>query len=209
MKNSAALALAVGLRGARLVLDLFPGVFDRNRQTDAIDGQQFNQPAWGRTSIALTTLPMRHTVGVIVLLGALANAQALTPRPDNSPDLFAGEWAGTGGFGSYCYLHLDPDHRGTLLIDAGSGDWLGARLQWRNEQQNLVVESLVPLPLVSARRVLPLTQAVIRTGVNLSLSLRWSAAGDECKLQRAETLARHLNRAREVIDRLPAGDAGR
>jgi len=149
---------------------------------------------------------MRYTVSVILLLSVLASAQALSPPPDNSPALFAGEWAGTGQFGSYCYMHLAADHQGVLLIDAGAGDWLGARLQWRNAQQNLVVESLVPLPFVPELRVLPLTQAVIRTGVNLSLNLSWDGSPEACNLQRAETLAGRLDRARETITRVPVGE---
>ncbi|MFZ2235366.1 MAG: hypothetical protein WAV67_03200 [Dokdonella sp.] len=40
--------------------------------------------------------------------------------------MFAAEWAGIGEGGSHCYLKLDPNGQGWVLIDAGTGDLLGA-----------------------------------------------------------------------------------
>jgi hypothetical protein len=78
---------------------------------------------------------MRHFPRLLLLLGLLGNANALTPPPDNSTGFFAGEWTGNGEHGAFCYLNLVADGTGLVLIDAGSGDWLGARMQWRNSRQ--------------------------------------------------------------------------
>lgn len=65
--------------------------------------------------------------GVIAMtLACLGNAGAQAPPPDRSPALFAAEWAGIGEGGSHCYLKLDPNGQGWVLIDAGTGDLLGA-----------------------------------------------------------------------------------
>lgn len=145
---------------------------------------------------------MRYFIGSTLFFVWLGSAIALSPPPDNSPSLFAGEWAGTGERGGYCYLNLGADSRGVVLIDGGTGDWLGAQMQWRNRQQTLQVEKVTPLPVSTQRRVMPLETFVLRGGFNQSLSLTWNAQSSGCQLQKIETMARHLDRARNAIEGL-------
>jgi len=152
---------------------------------------------------------MRCFTGLALLLAWLGSASALTPPPDTSTGFFSGEWAGTGERGSYCYLNLGADGRGIVLIDGGSGDWLGARVRWRNRQQALQVEEAIPLPVSTQRRIMPLEAFVLRSGFNQSLSLTWNAQSSGCQLQKIEATARHLNRARNAIEGLPRGDSKR
>ena len=85
-------------------------------------------------------------------LGDIAHAQS--PPPDNSPGFFSGEWSGTGEHGSYCYLRLNADGSGWVLSDGGSGDWLGAGVPWRDRQQSLQVDTIIPARASVARRVI-------------------------------------------------------
>ena len=152
---------------------------------------------------------MRYFIGLVLFFAWLGSASALTPPPDNSPSFFSGEWAGTGEQGSYCYLNLGADGWGLVLIDRGAGDWLGARMQWRNRQQTLQVEKIIPLPVSTQRRVMPLETFVLRSGFNQSLSLTWNAQSSGCQLQKIETTARHLDRARNAIGGLLQGESKR
>jgi hypothetical protein len=154
-------------------------------------------------------LPGRAVRCGLVLLGvaALAPAQALTPLPDSSPAFFAGEWAGAAGQGGYCYLALDAGGTGVVLIDGGSGDWLGARLRWHNDRQSLQVDEVMPLAFSAQERMMPLPAFTLRSGLNQSLALAWGTASPGCQLQKTETAERHLQRARQALRALPA--AGR
>lgn len=145
---------------------------------------------------------MRHFIGLVMLIACLETANALTPLPDSSPSFFSGEWAGTGEQGTYCYLNLSADGWGWVLIDGGAGDWLGARIQWRNMKQALHVDKIIPLPFSSQRRIMPLDKFVLSSGFNQSLSLTWNAQASGCQLQKIETVAQHLNRAHSIIDGL-------
>jgi len=89
-----------------------------------------------------------------------------------------------------------------VLIDGGAGDWLGARVQWRKQHQTLQVEKIIPLPVSIQRRIMPLEKFVLRSGFNQSLSLTWSAKSSGCQLQKIETTAHHLNRARDAVEGL-------
>jgi hypothetical protein len=150
---------------------------------------------------------MRYFIGLVLLFACLGTANALTPLLDSSPSFFSGEWAGTGEQGTYCYLNLSADGWGWVLIDGGAGDWLGARLQWRNLQQALQVEKIIPLPASTERRIIPLAKFVFRSGFNQTLILTWNARSTGCQLQKIETMARHLNRARSIIDGMPQGES--
>ncbi len=145
---------------------------------------------------------MRYLIGLLLLFTCLGAANALTPLPDSSPSFYSGEWAGIGEQGSYCYLNLGADGWGWVLINGGAGDWLGARVQWRNRHQTLEIEKAIPLPFSSKQRVMPLETFVLRSEFNQSLSLTWSAKSPGCQLQRIETTAHHLNRARNAIEGL-------
>jgi hypothetical protein len=146
---------------------------------------------------------MRHFMGSALFLAWMGSAIAQSPPLDNSTGFFAGEWAGTGERGSYCYLNLSADRRGIVLIDSGSGDWLGARLEWHNRQQSLQIGKVMPLPFSAQRRIMPLSNFVLRSGFNHSLSLTWSPQSSGCHMQKIETTARQLTRARTAIEGLP------
>jgi hypothetical protein len=138
----------------------------------------------------------------------VAVAHALTPLPDSSAKFFIGEWSGSGANGAYCYLTLNADGRGLVLIDGGSGDWLGARIKWHNRQQSVVVDTITPLPTSNRLRVMPLQNFTLSTGFNQSLTVKWSSRAESCNLQKIETTASHLNRARNVMNELPTAQGG-
>lgn len=148
-------------------------------------------------------LTVKNSIPLALLLACLGTANALTPPPDNSPGFFAGEWAGTGEQGSYCYLKLNADGWGWVLIDGGAGDWQGARLQWRNRQQALQVGKIIPLATSVQLRIMPLEKFALGTGLNQSLKLSWSEPSGVCQMQKTETTARQLVRARGAIEGLP------
>jgi hypothetical protein len=152
---------------------------------------------------------MRYFTGLVILFAWLGTAHALTPPLDNSPGFFSGEWAGTGNQGAYCYLKLSTNGWGWVLVDGGAGDWLGARIQWRNRQQSLQIEKIVPLHASTQLRVMPLGQFVLSGGFNQSLRLTWNEQSGDCHLQMIETTARHLLRARKAIESLLPGESMR
>jgi hypothetical protein len=147
---------------------------------------------------------MRFLITFMMIFVSVEAANALTPLPDSSYGFFSGEWSGTGAQGAYCYLNLNTDGRGLVLIDSGSGDWLGARIHWRNRQQSVEVEKTIPLPTSSQLRIMPLGQFTLSTGFNQSLKLNWSSRSDGCYLQKIEKTANHLTRARNVMNILPS-----
>lgn len=127
---------------------------------------------------------------------------ASSPPPDNSPGLFSGEWAGTGAQSAYCYLKMDADGRGLVLIDGGTGDWLGARIHWRNRHQALEIEKIIPLQTSSQLRIMPLEHFTLNAGFNQSLHLSWSKTSDGCYLQKIEASQDRLANARNVMNKL-------
>jgi hypothetical protein len=145
---------------------------------------------------------MRYLIRTVLLFACLGTAHALTPPPDNSPGLFAGEWAGNGEHGGYCYLKLGADGSGWVLIDGGAGDWLGARMQWHNQRQALQVDKIIPLVASARLRVMPLEKFLLGSGFNQSLKLTWNEQSAGCQLQKVDTTARHLDRARNAIEGL-------
>ena len=149
---------------------------------------------------------LRYFIRIGLLFAWVGTANGLTPLPDNSPEFFSGEWAGNGEHGSYCYLILNANGSGWVLIDGGAGDWLGAGMQWRNRQQTLQVEKFKPLRASPQLRVMPLDKFALSSGFNQSLRLTWSEKSGGCQLQKIEITARHLTRARSVIEGLLSGD---
>lgn len=152
---------------------------------------------------------MRYFVGLALIIVWLGTAEALTPLPDPSPGFFSGEWAGNGQQGAYCYLNLSADGWGWVLIDGGTGDWLGARMQWRNQQQSLQVEEVIPLLASAQLRVLPLEKFVLSSGLNQSLKLTWNEPSGGCHLQKLDTTASHLLGARKTLESLMSGASKR
>jgi hypothetical protein len=144
----------------------------------------------------------------LALLAGLPPAGALTPLPDTTPGFFAGEWAGAGEQGGYCYMTLDVDGSGVVLIDGGSGDWLGARMRWHNERQALVVDRVLPMPFSAQHRVMPLPAFTIRSGLNQSLGVSWSARALACQMQKIDAATRHLEQARSALQSMNK-DAGK
>ena len=146
---------------------------------------------------------MRHVIAAIALMVAtVADTGALTPAADTSAAYFAGEWTGVGERGAACYLNLSADGRGWVLVDAGAGDWMGASMVWRNNQQALVVDQAIPLAASARLRTMPLEKFTLSSGMNQSMKLVWREASGVCLLQRTETTADQLARAREVMTRL-------
>ncbi len=152
---------------------------------------------------------MRCFIRLTLLFAWLGTANALTPPPDSSRGFFSGEWAGTGEHGSYCYLALSDDGWGWALIDGGAGNWSGARMQWRNRQQALQVEKIIPLAASTQLRIMPLEKFSLSGGFNQSLKLHWNDQSGGCQLQKIETTARHLARARSAIEGLRSGKSMR
>ena len=146
---------------------------------------------------------MRISTVFMVLFICVETANALTPLPDSSPGFFAGEWSGIGGQGSYCYINMKVDGRGVVLIDSGSGDWLGAQIQWRNRKQAVEVEKITPLPASSQLRIMPLDRFSLSTAFNQSLKLTLNGHSDGCYLQKIDTTANNLARARNVAKKTP------
>lgn len=145
---------------------------------------------------------MRYLAIVAVTLALLRTAGALTPLPDESLGFFAGEWAGAGEQGAYCYLNLDGRGRGWVLIDAGAGDWLGARIHWKNKHQALLVEKITPLRASAELRVMSLASFSLASGFNQSLRLAWGHGSSGCQLQKTAVSADHLAQARSTLERL-------
>lgn len=139
----------------------------------------------------------------VVLFICVETVNALTPLPDSSPGFFAGEWSGIGGQGSYCYLNMKVDGRGVVLIDNGSGDWLGAQIQWRNRKQAVDVEKITSLPSSSQLRIMPLERFTLSTEFNQSLKLTLNGQSDGCYLQKIDTTANHLAKARNIANKIP------
>ena len=142
---------------------------------------------------------MRYTTVIAVVLVFLTTARALTPRLDESSDFFAGEWSGNAAQGGYCYLNLRADGHGWVLIDAGSGDWLGARIDWHNQRQAVAVEKITPLPNTMQLRVMPVSGLTLTTEFNRSLALSWGQPASSCQLQKIEAAAQHLMQARALV----------
>ena len=145
---------------------------------------------------------MRYTTVIAIVLVFIPTARALTPRLDESSDFFAGEWAGNAARGGYCYLNLRADGHGWVLIDGGSGDWLGARIDWHNHRQAVAVAKITPLPSTTQLRVMPLSGLTLTTEFNQSLALRWGQPASSCQLQKIEATAQHLMQARALATTL-------
>jgi hypothetical protein len=152
---------------------------------------------------------MRHFMQYALLLIWWGTAGALTPPLDNAPGFLSGEWAGAGEQGSYCYVKLNADGSGWVLVDGGAGDWQGARIQWRNSRQAVQVEKIVPLTASAQLRIMPLGKLSLGGGFNRSLTLSWSEQSGACQLQKIEDVARHLGAARAAIEGMSSGQRPR
>ena len=122
---------------------------------------------------------------IFTLLAALAasSSPALTPPLDNRPSFFAGDWIGTGADDQLCFIRLQPDGNGTVLVGNASGDWLGARIRWQNQRQSMVLIEASPLPAEPHRRLMPLSGLTLRSGINQTLQLKPGERSPVCELQ--------------------------
>jgi hypothetical protein len=141
----------------------------------------------------------RSLLLLIAAIGA-GPATALTPLPDGRPGFFAGDWVGTGADDVYCFVRLQADGSGTVLVEGGSGDWLGARIQWRNERQHVVLVDVSPLPFDPGRRLMPLSRLLLSSGVNRTLQLRWSDRRSACELQWQVDVQHRTDQARKLLE---------
>jgi hypothetical protein len=144
---------------------------------------------------------------LLAILGA-TSAPAQSPPLDGSPAFFSGDWIGTGTRDDFCFIRLHPDGRGTVLLMGAGGDWLGARIRWRNERQSLVVLAVQPLPNDPHRRLAPLDQLSLGTGFGTTIHLRLDKQGSPvCELQRRTMVQQNVSAAELLLDD-PADHAG-
>lgn len=138
---------------------------------------------------------------LFAMLGLLAAgaAQSLTPPLDSRPAFFAGDWIGTGSRDTLCFLRLQPDGSGTLLVGGASGDWQGARLRWRNQRQTIELLELSPLPADPSRRLMPLAPLTLHSGVNQTIQLMRGERLPLCELQRQIDVQRRAGEAAALL----------
>lgn len=136
---------------------------------------------------------------LLIALGASASL-ALTPPLDNRPGFFAGDWIGTGPEDMFCFVRLQTDGNGTVLVRGASGDWLGARIRWRNQQQSVVLVAASPFPVELGRRLLPLIQLDLRSGINQTLQLKSGVRNPVCELQLSNKVLRRSREAEMLLD---------
>ena len=129
-----------------------------------------------------------------------SSSLALTPPLDNRPGFFAGDWIGTGAEDMFCFIRLHPDGNGTVLVNGASGDWLGARIRWRNQQQSMVLIEASPLPAEPGRRLLPLSGLTLRSGMNQTLQLKPGERNPVCELQLRNKVRRRSGEAWMLLD---------
>ena len=136
---------------------------------------------------------------LIATFGAL-DATATTPLPDGRPEFFVGDWAGTAGEDSFCFMRLKNDGSGTVLLSGASGDWFGATIRWRNERQVLKLVSAVPLPADPQRRLMALPRLTLSSGMNRTARLGWEGHASPCELQLKSELLRREKEALVLLD---------
>jgi len=147
---------------------------------------------------------LRMVFALLAVLGA-SPSPALTPPLDNRPGFFAGDWIGTGAEDLFCFIRLQPDGTGTVLVGSASGDWLGARIRWRNRQQSMELIETSPLAAEPGRRLLPLSGLTLRSGINRTLQLKPGERIPVCELQLHDGVLRRAGQARMLLDN--AGDS--
>lgn len=73
----------------------------------------------------------------------------------------------------------------------------------------LEVDKIVPLAASPQRRVMPLQKLELRSGFNQSLALTSWSTSCRCRVQKVDAAARHLERARNAMQSLPADEGAR
>lgn len=146
--------------------------------------------------------PMTSLRLFFILLAALgaSPSPALTPPSDNRPGFFAGDWIGTSAEDMFCFIRLQPDGNGRVLVSSASGDWLGARIRWHNQRQSMVLIDVSPLPAEPGRRLLPLSELTLRSGINQTLQLKPGKRSAVCELQLRDRVLRRSGEAEMLLD---------
>jgi hypothetical protein len=145
---------------------------------------------------------MNHCRTLLALVAALAATcgSARTPPFDSSPAFFSGDWIGSGADDLFCYVQLNTDGSGTVLVSGGSGDWLGARIQWRNDRQHIVLVDQSPMAANPQRRLMPLAPFLLRSGINRTLQLLWNESRPFCGLQLGTDVQRRSKEAQTLLE---------
>jgi hypothetical protein len=147
---------------------------------------------------------LRLFFSLLAALGA-SSSPALTPPLDNRPGFFAGDWIGTGAEDLFCFIRLQPDGNGTVLVSSASGDWLGARIRWHNQRQSMelieVSPKVSPFPAEPGRRLMPLSGLTLRSGINQTLQLRPGERSPLCELQLRDTVLGRAGQAGMLLDK--------
>lgn len=139
---------------------------------------------------------------VCLLLGVFsANlGHTLTPLPDSKPAFFSGDWVGTGGDDVFCFMRLRTDGTGTVLVSSPSGDWLGANIRWLNQRQSIILVDTAPVTADPHRRLTPLRQLSLSSGINQTIRLKLNEEKPACELQLRVALLRRADKAETLID---------
>jgi len=111
---------------------------------------------------------------------------------------------GTGAQDNFCFMRLHPDGTGTVLAMSASGDWLGARIRWRNQRQNIEVVAAQPLPGDPHRRLAPLPRFFLSMGFGMTIHLRLDAGAAFCEMQRRAAVERNLSNAEMLLEGVDA-----
>ena len=138
-----------------------------------------------------------------LLAGLVASSgHALTPLPDSRPAFFAGDWIGVGARDFFCFMRLRSDGTGTVLVSSASGDWLGASIRWRNQHQSIALIEVNPLPAKPDRRLMPLSQLSLSSGINQTIQLKLKEDTTVCELQLRARVLRRADQAEMLLDSL-------
>lgn len=149
---------------------------------------------------------LRYLITLFCALGT-SSSPALTPLPDTRPGFFAGDWIGTGADDQFCFIRLLPDGNGTVLLGNASGDWQGARIRWRNENQRLQLIESSPLPAEPRRRLQALSRLTVQSGINRTLQLKLADNLPPCELQLRDSVLRRGQDAAVLLDMPTTGRA--
>jgi hypothetical protein len=90
---------------------------------------------------------------------------------------------------------------------SASGDWLGARIHWRNERQSIVVTAIHPLPDDPHRRLAPMMELSLSTGFGVTMHLKLDKDSPVCELQRRASVQRNVGNAEMLLN--DPGDVSR
>jgi hypothetical protein len=111
---------------------------------------------------------------------------------------------GVGAGDIFCFMRLRSDGTGTVLVGSASGDWLGASIRWRNQRQSIALIEVNPWTFAPERRLMPLSQLSLSSGVNKTIQLKLKEDSPVCELQLRAGVERRAAQAESLLDS-PAG----